>query len=204
MKIFPAMHYSMGGLWVDYHQATNVAGLFAAGECELQYHGANRLGANSLLSCMYGGEVAAPWMIGYAKSHKSDTSSRILDAELTRQREAFDKIFKMDGSQNAFALWRELGEIMTENVTVVRYNDKLKMTDDKILEFKDRWAGIGLNDKGKWANQEVLFVRQLWNMFELARPITLGALNRNESPAPHYNPDYPARADANFLKTTMP
>jgi succinate dehydrogenase / fumarate reductase flavoprotein subunit len=85
----------------------------------------------------------------------------------------------------------------------VRYNDKLKATDNKLLELKDRWSRIGLNDKGKWANQEVLFVRQLWNMLELARPITLGALNRNESRGAHYKPDFPERDDANFMKTTM-
>ncbi|HEY6395506.1 MAG TPA: FAD-binding protein, partial [Candidatus Binataceae bacterium] len=203
MKIFPSMHYSMGGLWVDYNQQTNIAGLFAAGECEYQYHGANRLGANSLLSCMYGGQVAAPVMINYAKAHKSAAGSRIYDHELLRQREAFEKIFKMDGPDNAFALWRELGEAMTENVTVVRYNEKLKATDTKLLEYKDRWSRVGLNDKGKWANQEVLFVRQLWNMIELARPITLGALNRNESRGAHYKPEFQERDDANWLKTTM-
>jgi succinate dehydrogenase / fumarate reductase flavoprotein subunit len=203
MKIFPAMHYSMGGLWIDYHQQTNVHGLFAAGECEFQYHGANRLGANSLLSCMHGGNVAEPAMIGYAKSHKSAASSTIFDQELKLQRESFDKIFKMDGPENAFALWRELGDLMTENVTVVRHNKKLKETDDKLLEFKDRWGRIGLNDKGKWANQEVLFVRQLWNMLELARPMTLGALNRNESRGAHFKPEFPERDDENFMKTTM-
>ena len=109
----------------------------------------------------------------------------------------------MSGPENAFALWRELGDIMTENVTVVRNNDKLKETDDKLLELKDRWGKIGLNDKGKWANQEVLFVRQLWNMLELARPITLGALNRNESRGAHYKPEFPERDDENFMKTTM-
>ncbi|HSZ24056.1 MAG TPA: succinate dehydrogenase (quinone) flavoprotein subunit, partial [Candidatus Sulfotelmatobacter sp.] len=109
MRIFPAMHYSMGGLWVDYHQQTNMPGLFAAGECEFQYHGANRLGANSLLSCMHGGNIAEPAMIGYAKSKKSAASSTIFDQELKRQRESFDKIFKMAGPENAFALWRELG-----------------------------------------------------------------------------------------------
>ena len=203
MKIFPAMHYSMGGLWVDYNQQTNVPGLFAAGECEFQYHGANRLGANSLLSCVYGGEVGAKAMTGYAKSRKSNGDTRYLDLELTRQREAFDKIFKMDGNENAFALWRELGDIMTENVTVVRHNDKLKMTDDRLIEFKERWGRIGLNDKGKWANQEALFVRHLWNMLELARPITLGALNRNESRGAHFKPDFPERDDENFMKTTL-
>jgi succinate dehydrogenase flavoprotein subunit len=203
MKIFPAMHYSMGGLWVDYHQHSSLPGLFAAGECEFQYHGANRLGANSLLSCVYGGQVGAGRMAEHAQAHKSATGSRALDLETQRQREALEKIFRMDGNENAFALWRELGEIMTENVTVVRYNQKLKAADEKLLEFKDRWGKIGLNDKGKWANQEVLFVRQLWNMLELARPITIGALNRNESRGAHYKPEYPERDDQNWLKTSL-
>jgi succinate dehydrogenase / fumarate reductase, flavoprotein subunit len=60
MKIFPGMHYTMGGLWVDFNQMTNVPGIFAAGECEYQYHGANRLGANSLVSCIFGGFKAGP------------------------------------------------------------------------------------------------------------------------------------------------
>src|SRR5690606_7514963 len=67
MKIFPAMHYSMGGLWVDYNQMTNIPGLFACGECEYQYHGANRLGANSLVSAIYGGMVAGPKALEYAQ-----------------------------------------------------------------------------------------------------------------------------------------
>jgi succinate dehydrogenase / fumarate reductase, flavoprotein subunit len=203
MKIFPAMHYSMGGLWVDYDQQTNIPGLFASGECDFQYHGANRLGANSLLSCVYAGDVGAKSMIGFAKSHKSDGTTRAHDLEVTRHREEFDKIFKMNGNENAFAIWRELGDLMTENVTVVRHNDRLKATDDKLLEFKERWGKIGLNDKGKWANQEALFVRHLWNMLELARPITIGALNRNESRGAHYKPEFPERDDENFMKSTL-
>ena len=65
MKIFPAVHYSMGGLWVDYDQMTNIPGLFAAGECDYSQHGANRLGANSLLSAIYGGMVAGPKAVEY-------------------------------------------------------------------------------------------------------------------------------------------
>ncbi|HXW85536.1 MAG TPA: hypothetical protein VEJ86_14115, partial [Candidatus Binataceae bacterium] len=177
--------------------------LFAAGECEFQYHGANRLGANSLLSCMYGGQVGAPRMIEHAKAHKSHGSGRAHEVEVLRQREELEKIFRLNGAENAFAIWRELGEIMTANVTVVRDNAKLRATDNKLLEFKDRWGRIGLNDKGKWANQEVLFVRQLWNMLELARPMTLGALNRNESRGAHYKPEFPERDDQNWLKSTL-
>jgi succinate dehydrogenase / fumarate reductase flavoprotein subunit len=203
MKIFPAMHYSMGGLWVDYSQHTNIKGLFASGECDFQYHGANRLGANSLLSCVYAGQIGAPAMLAYAKSHKSDASSRIYDQEVTRQREDLDRIMRLDGDENVFAIWNELGDVMTENVTVVRYNAKLKATDDNIMELRDRWGRIGLNDRGKWANQELLFVRHFYNMLELARPITLGALGRNESRGAHYKPEFPERDDNNWLKTTM-
>ena len=92
---------------------------------------------------------------------------------------------------------------MTENVTVVRVNKNLKATDDKIMELKDRWGRLGLSDRGKWANQEVMFVRQFWNMLELARAITIGALKRNESRGAHYKPDFPERDDANWMKTTM-
>src|SRR5260370_24443366 len=102
MKIFPAMQYSMGGLWIDCHQQTNVPGLFAAGECEFQYHGANRLGANSLLSCMHGGNIAEPAMIGYAKSKKNAGRSTIFHQGFKLQRESFDKNFKMNAPADAF------------------------------------------------------------------------------------------------------
>src|SRR5699024_9926465 len=68
MKIFPAVHYSMGGMWVDYNQMTNIPGIFAAGECDYSQHGGNRLGANSLLSAIYGGMVAGPKAIEYIDS----------------------------------------------------------------------------------------------------------------------------------------
>src|SRR5256886_8636625 len=76
MKIFPGMHYTMGGLWVDYKQATNIPGIFSAGECEYQYHGANRLGANSLVSCIFGGFVAGPAAVQYARNVAAASRNR--------------------------------------------------------------------------------------------------------------------------------
>jgi succinate dehydrogenase / fumarate reductase flavoprotein subunit len=205
MKVFPAMHYSMGGLWVDYDHMTNIPGLFAVGEVDYQYHGANRLGANSLLSCLFGGMVAGPKMLAYAKGLKraaTDLASSVVEHARKRQEDAYERIYRMDGRENAYAVWRELGEWMTQHVTVERYNKNLKLTDDKIVELKERWARIGLNDHGRWLNQEVSFVKQLWNMLELARVITLGALARDESRGAHFKPDFPERDDARFLKTT--
>jgi len=204
MKIFPGMHYSMGGLWVDYDHMTSIPGLFAAGEVDYQYHGANRLGANSLLSCLYSGQIAGPNMVQYARSQSADgAAEKGLDQEKRRQEDGFARLRKMQGKENVYVLAKELGEWMTANVTVIRDNDKLRATDNKLLELKDRWANIGLHDKGAWTNQELSFIKQLWNMLELARVITLGALRRNESRGAHYKPAFPERDDANFLKTTM-
>jgi succinate dehydrogenase / fumarate reductase flavoprotein subunit len=205
MRIFPGVHYSMGGLWVDFEQRTNIPGLFAAGECDYSIHGANRLGANSLVSCVYGGFVAAPSAIEYAKNvERGETETNgIFAAELTRQREINEQIIRNEGSENQYKIHDELGKWMTDNVTVVRYNDKLKATDDKLLELIDRFKHISINDSNLWATQAVPHARQLWNMLQLARVITLGALNRNESRGAHYKPDFPDRNDDEFLKTTI-
>ncbi|MFS0822482.1 succinate dehydrogenase flavoprotein subunit [Bacillus sp. 1P02SD] len=206
MKIFPAVHYSMGGLWVDDHQQTNIPGLFAAGECDFSQHGANRLGANSLLSAIYGGMVAGPNAAHYIKGLKkgSDSiSSTVYDSHVKQEQEKWDNIMAMDGTENAYILHKELGEWMTDNVTVVRYNDKLLKTDEKIQELMERYKNININDTSKWSNQGASFTRQLQNMLQLARVITIGAYNRNESRGAHYKPDFPDRNDEDFLKTTM-
>lgn len=206
MKIFPAVHYSMGGLWVDYNQQTSIPGLFAAGECDYSQHGANRLGANSLLSAIYGGMVAGPNAIHYMKGLKRsvvDLPSTIFDAAVKEEQQKWDDTLKMNGTENAYVLHKELGEWMTDNVTVVRYNDRLQATDDKIVELLERYENINITDTQLWSNQGATFTRQLKNMLYLARVITLGALNRNESRGAHFKPDFPNRDDENFLKTTM-
>ncbi len=205
MRIFPGVHYSMGGLWVDFEQRTNIPGLFAAGECDYSIHGANRLGANSLVSCVYGGFVAAPSAIEYAKNVErgSTEANGIHAAELKRQQELNDEIIGSTGGENQYKLHEELGKVMTDNVTVVRYNDRLQATDDKIRELQERFKNISINDSNLWATQAIPHARQFKNMLELARVITLGALNRNESRGAHYKPDFPDRDDENFLKTTI-
>jgi succinate dehydrogenase / fumarate reductase flavoprotein subunit len=206
MKIFPAVHYSMGGLWVDYNQMTNIPGLFAAGECDFQYHGANRLGANSLLSAIYGGMVAGPKAVEYIRGLEKaaeDLPSSLFDAELKKHQDKYESILKLDGDENAYALHKELGEWMTNNMTVVRYNDKLRETINKIKELKERYKRININDTSRWNNAGVAFTRQLWNMFELAEAMTLGALLRDESRGAHYKPEFPERNDEKFMKSTL-
>jgi succinate dehydrogenase / fumarate reductase flavoprotein subunit len=202
MKIFPGMHYTMGGLWVDFNQMTNIPGIFAAGECEYQYHGANRLGANSLVSCIFGGFVSGPNALKYAKNLEAAEGDGGHAAEIARQAEINAKLLKNEGTENPFKLWRELGSTMTEHVTVIRYNKGLQQADEKIVELLDRYKNVNLSDRSQWANTSFAFARQLKNMLELSRTITLGALLRDESRGAHYKPDFPDRNDEKFLKTT--
>jgi succinate dehydrogenase / fumarate reductase, flavoprotein subunit len=202
MKIFPGMHYTMGGLWVDFNQSTNIQGIFAAGECEYQYHGANRLGANSLVSCIFGGFTAGPNAVRYARSQESASNISHFDSERKRQEEINAGLMKSEGTENPFKLWRELGELMTKDCTVIRYNKNLQQTDAKLVEFLERYRRINLSDRSMWANTSFVFTRQLYNMLQLARVIAQGAALRNESRGAHYKPDYPDRDDKNFLKTT--
>lgn len=220
MKVFPAVHYSMGGLWVDYekgsdgfikvpsprNQQTNIPGLFAAGEADYQYHGANRLGANSLLSCLYAGIIGGPAMVSYMESLEKlseDQSSIYYEQEKKRREEEFEEILKMDGKENPYQLHKELGEMMLAHVTVERYNNKLKEVDDKIGELMERYRNIGLPDKSRWANQSAQFTRHLKGMLILARVITRAALLRDESRGAHYKPEFPERNDEKYLKTTI-
>jgi succinate dehydrogenase / fumarate reductase flavoprotein subunit len=202
MKIFPGMHYTMGGMWVDYNQATNVPGIYAAGECEYQYHGANRLGANSLVSCIFGGFIAGPAAVQYARDQKAASGNGHFEVERKHQEENNSMLMKSDGQENPFRLWRELGELMTANCTVIRYNKNLKETDAKLCEMLERFRRINLSDRSEWANTSVVFARQLYNMLQLARVIAQGAAMRDESRGAHYKPDFPERDDKNWLKTT--
>ena len=205
MRIFPGVHYSMGGLWVDFDQRTNIPGLLAAGECDYSIHGANRLGANSLVSCVYGGFIAAPAALEYAKNLQRNGAdgSRVYEQELQRQQEINDRLLKQSGTENQYVIHEEMGKWMTDNVTVVRYNDRLKATDEKLLELLDRYNHLSINDSNMWATHALPHARQLYNMLQLARVITLGALNRNESRGAHYKPDFPERDDEHFQKTTI-
>ena len=202
MKIFPGMHYTMGGLWVDYDQCTNIPGLFAAGECDYSIHGANRLGANSLVSCIYGGFLAGPNAVKYARGVEGAPQNGAFDAERKRQEDINNRLVSNQGDENPFKIWRELGDLMTRNCTVIRYNKNLEQTDTKLVELLERYRKVNLSDKSKWANSTFVFARELYNMLQLARVIAKGAGMRDESRGAHYKPDFPERDDKNWQKTT--
>ncbi len=205
MKVFPGMHYTMGGLWVDYDQMTNIPGLFAAGECEYQYHGANRLGANSLVSCLWGGMVAGPAAVRFSRNNGKSAAAvgdRPFELEKKRQEELNERLLQGSGDENPFVLWKEMGRVMSEHCTVVRYNDKLRIADNRLQELLERYRRLNLSDRSQWANQTLAFCRELYNMLQLARVIALGALARDESRGAHWKPEFPERNDSNWLKTT--
>src|ERR1700678_1573974 len=153
MKIFPGMQYTMGGLWVDFDQMTNIPGIFAAGECEYQYHGANRLGANILVSCIFGGFMAGPNALKYAKGLAGQEGDGGHAAEIARQQDINAGLMKSDGSENPFLLWRELGALMTENCTVIRYSKKCEAADAKLVDMLHRFRKINLGDRRQWAKR---------------------------------------------------
>lgn len=204
MRIFPAVHYSMGGIWVDREHRTNIPGLFASGECDYQYHGANRLGANSLLSAAYSGTVSGPSAMRWAKGEQEGQALSASELKAAKDAEVarFEKLLAMNGAENAYKLHHELGEIMLENVAIVRINKNIAKAEGLLKDLLKRWDNIGVNDKGRYCNQEVIFARQLRDMIIYAQAITKAALLRNESRGAHYKPEYPERDDENFLKTT--
>lgn len=218
MKIFPAVHYSMGGGWVDwpaaddpdrfdrYRQMTNLPGCFNVGESDYQYHGANRLGANSLMSCIFGGLVVGeevPRYLTNLQTRFTDSSSKVYEDALKQEKEIKQKLLASSGDQNVHELHDELAVWMVNNVTVKRDNRDLQRTINKIKELRERYHKISLSDRSQFANQTYIFANQFRSMLELSLVITKGALLRNEFRGAHYKPEYPNRDDEHWLKTTI-
>lgn len=218
MRIFPAVHYSMGGLWVDYekgsdgglkvgspkNQATNIPNLYAIGECDYQYHGANRLGANSLLSCIFSGLVTAPGLetlLNNSKGAAKDLPPSLFEGAVKKQKEYQTSIMNRPaGSDNPYQIHMDLGDVMTRAATVVRYNNQLEAAYQKVCELEDRAKKCSLSDTGNWTNQNLTFMKSLLDMFPLAKTIVKGALMRDESRGAHFKPDF----SFSELKSTDP
>lgn len=216
MKIFPAVHYSMGGAWVDwpaaddpdryqrYRQMTNIAGCFNVGESDYLYHGANRLGANSLLSCIFGGLWTGQEVLRYIDNlNERDVAHTLFSQALSEEEAKRDAILSRRGPENIFKLHDELAEWMVKFVTVTRNNSDLLRTLEKIKEIRERQANIQLADTGRFANQSFIFASQFEPMLEIAHVITKCALLRNESRGAHSKSEFAQRNDTEWLKTSI-
>ncbi len=207
MKIFPAVHYSMGGLWVDYeksasgglvvgsprNQQTNIPNLFAIGECDYQYHGANRLGANSLLSCIFSGLIVAPGIVNLMKNSKpvAELPASTFESARKKCQAAHDELLRRPaGGENPYLLHQQLGQVMTKAATVVRVNKTLEEALQTVNDLAERAKRCALSDTGNWTNQNVVFTKSLRDMFPLAKAILLGALARDECRGAHFKPDF--------------
>ena len=204
MKVYPAPHYAMGGIYVDNKHHTKINGLYACGECDYMYHGANRLGGNSLLSATYGGYSAAKSVMEdhegglLGKGCKTDTLKLLSYYE--NETKAY---LNRTGNESASKISRELSNTLTEKAGIVRYNSNLKDALVKIQELKERWKNAAPKDTGLWANSSLINIRKLYPCIILSEAIIEGALSRNESRGAHYKPEFPKRDDEDFLKTTI-
>jgi succinate dehydrogenase / fumarate reductase, flavoprotein subunit len=222
MKIFPAVHYTMGGLWCGFkkddktgglkfgdpaNMMTAIPGLYAMGEASFAYHGANRLGANSLLSCifdgLFGGTCIRNYITEAAPVAAADVPQSTYDAVIAQEKAKADALINSTGTENPYTLWAEMGKLMTENVTVVRYNDRLQKTLEACEDWKRRYAKVRLSDTGMWTNQNLSFTRALGDMIKYAEALIRAAMMRDESRGAHYKPDFPERDDTKYLKTTL-
>jgi len=230
MKVFPAVHYCMGGMWVDFERdargslkmgsprnhSTNIPGLYNVGESDYQYHGANRLGANSLLSTIYGGMVTGPAMATYQGNMDRsafDLPDSVFEKAEKAEKAKFKAIADRDGDENPYQLHAELGEMMLKDCTIERHNDVLDKVIEKIGEFEERFEKVAAIDASATANQALPFIRHLEGMLILARVIAVGARNRDECRGAHYKPDFDdknpnaknpiGRDDKNWLRSTL-
>jgi succinate dehydrogenase / fumarate reductase flavoprotein subunit len=253
MRIFPGVHYSMGGMWTtytpgDYHpdsphgehtpgdtppvdsqvghgmqygahnnMMTNITGLYAFGEVNFAFHGATRLGANALLSCIFDGLFSGLSVVNYVRDgvpSKRPTDAidqRLYDEAVAKEQAKMDRLLgtnaegsdPTDPTHNPYAIGHELGVEMTAASTVVKTGPRLEKCLKKLDELTERYQGVKLSDGSMWTNQTLSYARAVGDMLVLARVIAEGGLLRQESRGSHYRTDFPDRDDANFMKTTV-
>ena len=205
MEIYPAYHYSMGGLYAGYeadgtgrlmkdsplNQMTNIPNVYAVGEADHQYHGANRLGANSLMSCIFAGLVTGESVVALAKNSKSaPASSSLLESEQKLETENYKKLVAQDGPENPFVIHKELGEAMSAFCLIERHNDELLQLRGMIQGYEDRLKKASSLDKSGSGNMSAVFLRQLDGMITMSKAVVEGAILRDECRGAHYKPAF--------------
>jgi succinate dehydrogenase / fumarate reductase flavoprotein subunit len=214
MRIYPAPHYTMGGLWVDYYLMSNIPGLFVLGEANFSDHGANRLGASALMQGLADGYFVIPYTLGeYLANVKLDAVSPDHEecrAALDEVSERTEKLLSIKGSRSVDSLHRELGMLMLEECGMARNEKGLKEAIEKIRALKaEFWSNVRVTGEGAELNQELEKAGRVADFFELAELMCRDALRRTESCGGHFREESQTeegealRDDENFTNVTV-
>ena len=214
MRIFPAPHYTMGGLWVDYNLMSNLPGLFAVGEANFSDHGANRLGASSMMQCLADGYFIIPLTIGdYLSRYEYGDVDTSHPAFADAEREAkgrLERMLSIQGSETVESLHRELGRVMWDHCGIARNADGLKEALTQIPEIRDRfWNNLRITGSGTQLNQTLEHAGRLADFLEFSELMCRDALARDESCGCHFREEHQTeegealRDDENFSHVSV-
>ena len=211
MQIFPAVHYTMGGIWVDYNLMTTIPGLYAIGEANFSDHGANRLGASALMQGLADGYFVLPYTIGDYLSHKIQapkvkTDTKAFDEAEKGVKEKIAKLLAINGKQSVDDIHKKLGHIMWENVGMARTKESLEKAITEIQALrKEFWKDVKVVGKENDFNVELEKALRLADFLELGELMARDALNREESCGGHFRTEHQTeegeakRDDENFV-----
>jgi len=191
MRIYPAPHYTMGGLWVDYNLQSNIPGLFVAGEANFSDHGANRLGASALMQGLADGYFVLPYTIGH---YLAQTTPGFTDTERTEFKdsmnsvsERLEKILSIKGNKSCDEFHRELGYLMLDQVGVARSTETLELAIKRIKEIRaDFWENVSVPGTANGINQSLEKAARVAEFLEFAEVMAFDALERTESCGGHF------------------
>lgn len=196
MRIYPAVHYTMGGLWVDYNLMTNIPGLFAAGEANFSDHGANRLGASALMQGLADGYFVLPATIGnYLADIKPGTrygtDHEAFEAAAKDAQAQIDKLFNVKGKRTIIDFHRSLGKIVWDKVGIARTKESLEAAIKEIQDLRaEFWKDVFVPGEQNNYNKYLEFAGRVADFFELAELMAKDALHRNESCGCHLREEY--------------
>ena len=196
MQIFPAVHYTMGGIWVDYNLMTTIPGLYAIGEANFSDHGANRLGASALMQGLADGYFVLPYTIGDYLSHKIQapkvkTDTKAFDQAEKEVKEKIAKLLSIGGKQSVDDIHKKLGHIMWENVGMARTKESLEKAITEIQALrKEFWKDVKVVGKENDFNVELEKALRLADFLELGELMARDALNREESCGGHFRTEH--------------
>ena len=207
VPVFPTAHYAMGGIPTNVESQvlsdneTVVPGLYAAGECAcVSVHGSNRLGTNSLLDINVFGKRAG---IAAAEYSKTATLPELPDGAADRTVDMIETMRRSNGSELIGSIRKDLQETMDTHVQVFRTEETLRTALKDIAALRERYKNVGIHDRGKRYNLDLLEAVELGFLLEIAEVVTVAALHRKESRGGHFREDFPKRDDENFMHHTM-